>query len=146
MNHIIEPRSIPFNVPKMMASLKSTLLLAFLLYISLSTFAQNDSEDPCEGVQNQLNMNLCAAQKYKAADAELNKIWKELKPEAGWPKDADVLVAQRIWIKYRDAHCDCLGNMFEGGSIAPMIMSNCLRKLTEERTAHLKSILEWTDM
>lgn len=49
---------------------------------------------------------------------------------------------ERVWLSYRDLQCKAAGQLYEGGSIRPMIESMCLTDLTEHRITDIKSIYE----
>ncbi len=120
------------------------LFLFVALWGGNSAWTQND-EDPCKGEENQLNLNLCAEQKYKKADAQLNATWKELMALTPAEDKEDLKKVQRLWLQFRDAHCAYEVKPWEGGSIVPMIQYGCLLRLTEERTQHLKDLLSAID-
>jgi uncharacterized protein YecT (DUF1311 family) len=100
-------------------------------------------------------MNACAAQAFRAADAQLNAIWPVMRQ---WAKDTDtsvgewqpehavawdnLLKAQRAWIDYRDAHCRTESMMAAGGTLQPLLSATCRTTLTKERIRQLKSLLE----
>ncbi|MEE3719906.1 lysozyme inhibitor LprI family protein [Tumidithrix elongata RA019] len=46
--------------------------------------------------------------------------------------------AQLAWISFRDRNCKFASERFQGGSIAPMIYSNCIERLTKQRTDELE--------
>jgi uncharacterized protein YecT (DUF1311 family) len=105
-------------------------------------------------------MDDCAAFQYQEADAHLNKVYqkavqymtddlaraqkqgdqKQIKYEE--TAIASLREGERTWISYRDIQCNAAAQQYEGGSMAPMIYSQCLTTLTEHRTADLKSIYE----
>jgi len=100
-----------------------------------------DREDPCPGSNTQFELNQCAARARDKADAELNKVYRELIKDAGTTERAKLRAAQLAWIKFRDAQCDyeSVGN--KGGSIYPMVSSFCLAKVTTARIKELQEIL-----
>lgn len=100
-----------------------------------------DLEDPCPGSNTQYELNRCAARARDKADAELNKVYRELMKDTGTTERAKLRAAQLAWIKFRDAHCayESIGN--KGGSIYPMVFSFCLAKTTDARTKQLQEIL-----
>ena len=100
-----------------------------------------DREDPCPGEHSQHELNRCAARARDKADAELNKVYRELIKETGTTERAKLRAAQLAWIKFRDTQCDyeSVGN--KGGSIYPMVFSFCLARITAARTAQLQEIL-----
>jgi len=99
-----------------------------------------DGEDPCPGSNTQFELNQCAARARDRADAELNKVYRELLKDTGAAERAKLRAAQLAWIKFRDAQCDyeSVGN--KGGSIYPMVFSFCLAKMTTERVKQLQEI------
>jgi uncharacterized protein YecT (DUF1311 family) len=110
-----------------------------------TTTAQNDPddverEDPCPEARTQFELNGCAARARDRADAELNKVYRELLKDTGTTERAKLRAAQLAWIKFRDAQCDyeSVGN--KGGSIYPMVFSFCLAKMTTERVEQLQEI------
>ncbi|OAP43336.1 hypothetical protein AU381_27500 [Sinorhizobium glycinis] len=127
-----------------------------LLFILVgSAFAQEQPEVDCQKAVTQMDLNICADQEYQAADAELNKIYREAiaamqetDKELGAIDVAYVGAvealkkAQRAWIGYRDGQCELAGFEARGGSMEPMLVSGCLAELTRKRTAELKELLE----
>ena len=119
------------------------------------------AQDPqwnCENPQAQQEMNFCAAEDFRRADAELNtayrtaiaeaqqadREWRLLDDEAGgrpngepgW--EASLREAQRAWVSFRDAHCRLESFEARGGSMQPMLDAGCRATLTRARTAELR--------
>ena len=91
-------------------------------------------------------MNQEASETYKKADAELNKVYQQIKKEfANDPVFLDALrTSQRNWITFRDSELKLkYPNREPGwyGSVQPMCESYYLAELTNERTAKLKTWL-----
>ncbi|MCA0047684.1 lysozyme inhibitor LprI family protein [Mesorhizobium sp. B283B1A] len=86
---------------------------------------------------SQQMMNICAGEDYQAADARLNAAYQDLINS----DDADgkrlLQVAQRAWITFRDAECAHSTAASAGGSIHAMAVSQCLTRLTDDRTRQL---------
>ncbi len=104
----------------------------------------------CTAPQSQLEMTMCAGQDYSKADAELNVAYAKARAVMK-SYDADLppgqrgaakalLEAQRAWIPFRDAACKAEGYPFEGGTIQPMIVAECLARLTRRRTEDLRAL------
>jgi uncharacterized protein YecT (DUF1311 family) len=97
--------------------------------------------DLCLDAVTQLEINLCAGKHFRESDKKLNDAYKRiliaLKPADG----ANLVQAQRAWLKYRTANC-WAERQFHGGSLAPTREAFCLRDLTEERIEELKRIYE----
>ena len=86
-----------------------------------------------------------AVAEYRKADAELNKVYKEIR--AKYADQPDFLnrleTAQVQWIKLRDADLEALyPDNRDYGSIQPTCVSLELTKVTEARTEYLRRWLE----
>ncbi len=126
-------------MPSYAASMKRTLA-GLALFLSLAGAAHAD--DACEA-KTQAEANACEADKYKAADAEMNRVYKAaLKRLEGDKKAIDKLkAAQRAWMAFRDAelaaHFPAGASIQEYGSVVPMCMSSHLADLTRARAQQL---------
>jgi uncharacterized protein YecT (DUF1311 family) len=143
--------------------MRNLLLFLLLLFVPATLNAQNSSvpQTPCddEGL-SQMEMNDCAAVGYKQAEADLNKVYRK----AMHSMSEDVAEAQEEgnhlqikcqqtgipnlkkaepeWLSYRRIQCDATAQRYEGGSMMLMTYSQCLKTLTDERIADLKSIYD----
>ena len=81
---------------------------------------------------------------FKAADGELNKLYKEIERRLKDNQDAakDLVAAQRAWIAFRDAECKFAASGVQGGSAYPTVYSNCLAQLTQTGVNDFKSFLK----
>ena len=103
----------------------------------------------CTDPQDQSSMNICAHRSYQEADAELNRVWPQTlrraqqldRDSAGGEAERRLRDAQRAWIAFRDAHCKVAGLDALGGSMEPLLVSGCLKDLTERRTMELRLLL-----
>ncbi|MFI8416290.1 lysozyme inhibitor LprI family protein [Serratia sp. NPDC078593] len=113
---------------------------ALLLATTSAALAQED----CGAKNNQMEMNQCASEAYKHADAELNRVYKQV--QARLKTDAStgklLINAQRAWIGYRDAECKLSASGTEGGSIYSFLLSSCLTDATQRRIDDLKGYLK----
>ena len=124
--------------------MKRTTLILPILFLVISIA-------PClvpAGAQTQIEMNMEAYENYKKSDDELNKVYKKILKKY---KDDQVFLdklklAQRAWIKFRDAHVESIypeeDKQLHYGSVLPLCYNLQLQALTEERTAQLKVWLD----
>ena len=115
-----------------MKKLILTIITLLSLIISNQAFGQSQKE------MNQEEQN-----KYLKADKKLNNVYNQILKE--YKSDTEFIknlkIAQRIWIKFRDAEMKLkYPDREQGyyGSIHPMCLSIYLTELTEERTKKLK--------
>ncbi len=117
------------------------LLLALtpLLFPSLAHAAVD-----CANASDQATMNQCAGQDFKAADKELNAVYQQITGRLKDNPDGKKLLvsAQRAWVGFRDAECKFSASGVTGGSVYPLIYSNCLTGVTKVRVEALKEYLK----
>ncbi len=114
------------------------LALAPVLFTSMA-FALD-----CDNAPDQATMNQCAAQQNAAADKELNALYQQITARLkGEPDRKKLLVgAQREWVAFRDAECTFSASGVEGGSLYPLIYSNCTTDLTKARVQTFRNYLK----
>jgi uncharacterized protein YecT (DUF1311 family) len=113
--------------------------------------------DECPKAVTQQDSDACSANIAAKDDAALNRVYREVaksfqddsKTNAGDPaiqatdstELQDLKAAEKAWIVYRDAECSFEAESYDGGSIQPMIESDCEAALTVQQTERLKSQL-----
>lgn len=108
------------------------------LFISIATFVPSVAQ-----AQSQHEMNEQALNEFKAADAELNKVYKKLVSKIDAESKTKLLNSQKAWIKFRDAEAELIADFnARGGSMAPLIYHGEKASLTEERTKQLLELLK----
>jgi len=117
--------------------MKRYLLAGAALLLSAHALA-----DECASASTQLDLNTCAAKQYEAADKKLNQTYQAAFKRAPEPQRELLKKAQQAWIALRDADCKFIGSGTEGGSVQPMIVSQCLTEKTAEREAFLASLMQ----
>ncbi|PAW51775.1 urease-associated protein [Pseudomonas moraviensis] len=98
----------------------------------------------CANAGNQATMNQCAGQEFKSTDKELNAMYQQIIGRLKDNPDRKKLLvgAQRAWIGFRDTECKFSASGVEGGSVYPLIYSNCLTAVTKARIEALKQYLK----
>ena|SRR5688572_10425 len=120
--------------------------LPIVLLMAVSAFQAPD--DPIENAcyqadHSQQAMNRCAGEAYQRADQALNAQWSKVLARYDDPESKKLLLdAQRVWLKYRDAHCQLAALDSRGGSIWLLLNSGCLASLTRRRTQELKELID----
>ncbi|SDT97777.1 lysozyme inhibitor LprI family protein [Pseudomonas mandelii] len=116
----------------------------FLLALTPLLFTTVAHAADCDNATDQATMNQCAAQQHKAADKELNALYQQITQRLKSKPDSKKLLlgAQRSWIAFRDAECKFASAGVEGGSVYPLIYSNCVTELTKARVETFKNYLK----
>lgn len=82
----------------------------------------------------------CEHARWQRADAELNDLWTQLKPQAdARGTGAALLARQRQWIKRRDTTCE--RELGHGGSLDQAIYYSCMKDMTLRRNAEFRAML-----
>jgi uncharacterized protein YecT (DUF1311 family) len=81
----------------------------------------------------------CIDSEYKAQDARLNKAYKLLQQNLSADRKKQLLEAQRLWIKYRDANCGFYYDP-DGGSMARLSANDCMMISTAMRAKELENL------
>ena len=121
--------------------MRATVLALCLALIGLPVSAFSQECDPSD--ESQTGMNVCADARYKKADAKLNETYRDIMKRMSDDAEGRKLLqtVQRAWIAFRDAECAFSANDSKGGSIYPMLISECLEELTNARAEQLKGDL-----
>jgi uncharacterized protein YecT (DUF1311 family) len=114
-------------------------ILFLIAGAAFSVSAQEKKPEPCPDAQSQAEMNMCAGKAYKAADAELNQVYRKLVAMLDDDEKVQLKNVETVWLKYRDANCEFVADQFKGGSMRPMIHAFCLADMTKNRTAEIRS-------
>ena len=116
----------------------------FLLALTPLLFTPAAFAVDCDNAADQATMNQCAAQQNKAADKELNALYQQITTRLKSNPDGKKLLigAQRSWIAFRDAECKFSASSVEGGSVYPLVYSNCVTGLTKARVETFKNYLK----
>ncbi|MCU0832496.1 MAG: lysozyme inhibitor LprI family protein [Rhizobiaceae bacterium] len=133
----------------MRGPLRPLLAATGLMLLAAPAWSQDfDCGNPDELPQQ--GMALCADQDFRNADAELNRVWRQVRDViqasereydgyAGWFET--LRASQRAWIGYRDSQCEAEGYQMAGGSAQGMLIFMCLARLTRTRTEELRAFL-----
>ena len=49
---------------------------------------------------------------------------------------------QNAWLKYRNEHCNLYYQQYRGGTLAPIIYMDCLKRQTDKRLEELEAVKE----
>ena len=119
--------------------------LVTLLLVMIAGVSRSQQNDPCKG-ETTFEMRQCAGKKYREADDELNKVYRRLMSKLdNEGHKTSLKTAQQDWLKYRDSHCAYVSYLYEGGTLYPIILTDCKTLLTSSRTKELKQQIEELD-
>lgn len=131
------------------------VLVAGITLYALPALAQEPKID-CAKAESQVEMTTCSGLAFEKADKALNALWPKI-VAAAKARDADqgdemkargvattleaLRDAQHKWIAFRDAECSYESYAAFGGTLAPMLGSDCKTRLTTARIEELKAAI-----
>ena len=122
--------------------LAALFLILFATAAGSSLRQDTQKPDPCAKALSQADMNDCWGREYKAADATLNQVYRQLVSKLDDQEKAQLKEAESAWLKYRDANCEFVADQYKGGTMRPMAHAICLTDMTKNRTAELRIQIE----
>ncbi|OAT39229.1 lysozyme inhibitor LprI family protein [Proteus myxofaciens] len=113
-------------------------LFGGILFWSIHLQADNFN---CRNASSQLEINQCSDQEFKEKDKELTKLYRYYYIKLDSSRKSQLQKSQHAWKIFRDLSCQYEANYYEGGSLASMIYSNCLKDKTKARINDLKNYI-----
>lgn len=92
--------------------------------------------------QTQAQLNATAAQNLRRADQALNTQYTATTGRLSTPSRTLLRDAQRAWITFRDQQCRYESSAVRGGSAFAMVQSDCLARMTVDRTRDLRRLAQ----
>jgi len=99
----------------------------------------------CDNATTQFDLDQCAGNDYQAADAELNRVYTRLMSQYDEQNKTSLRQSERDWIRYRDSTCEHETAESQGGTMHPMLVSECLTEKTKDRVRELRKQLHCED-
>ena len=107
---------------------------------------QTAAAEPCPDADTQAEMTSCWSQQAQEAERAVAEAQRGITVRLTEDRDSDSATrferAQAQWAAYRDAHCEAVAHLSEGGSIAPLQLAQCRARMARERGAELKLVLD----
>lgn len=113
-----------------------TASLALLLSLSVSADPLSVCLEESGGVT--VNITDCLSEELARQEERLNAAYREALSKVAGENQERLRAAQRLWIRYRDAACDFLGNL-TGGSVDSIRQLECLLRETAHRANELEA-------
>jgi len=122
-------------------SLKICVLI--LAIFACGAARASDHAESChKTAMGQSDMNLCALDDAKKADAELDAVYQKLMAKISAAGRSKLQAAEEAWVTYRQKECEfeTLGTI--DGSVHPMIVSECYAYIASQQTKNLREQLD----
>jgi uncharacterized protein YecT (DUF1311 family) len=97
--------------------------------------------DVCDKASSQAEINACSAERYQAAEKEMNEDYRRLRARLRG-SNRDVLTrTQNAWLRFRKLECELESAAARGGSAHAALHNQCLARITTARTEDLKRLM-----
>jgi uncharacterized protein YecT (DUF1311 family) len=128
------------RIPRLLIVAFASYWFGALMAHALAQAPENGTD--CKEAITTAAMHACANERYQKADRELSTVYGELMKRLDKGRQEKLRLAQRAWLRFRDAHADFEGDYARGGTLAPVIKMSALADLTEARVAELRKELQ----
>ncbi len=101
---------------------------------------------PCTGKsghRNTLQLEACSGQQILRTDKQIDGLNQKI--FTALPSDSarrDLIVAHKAWLSYRRAYCVSTSDVFQGGTLAGVVESDCVVTLNGEHVTNLRAFLK----
>ncbi|WP_026607533.1 lysozyme inhibitor LprI family protein [Methylocapsa acidiphila] len=116
--------------------LKTCRILACCLLLALVATPRSPAI-----AQSQAELNEQAGNDFKKSDKKLNETYQKLMEKISEKGRASLRNVEKTWISFRDQECafETMGTV--EGSVHPLVLAECLTRLTDQRTKDLAAQL-----
>lgn len=116
------------------------ILAAMLIFVVMAPDLSASGKD-CEEAVSTAEMHTCANALYKAADVELNRVYRQLVSQLSDKRREKLKAAQKAWIGFRDKNATFVASVVEDGTMYPILEVMELTATTKQRTEQLRAEL-----
>lgn len=96
----------------------------------------------CDNPGSNVEYKECARLAYEEADSRLNQVYQQLQSKLSSAERKQLTDAELAWIQFRDKNCSFEVYRFRGGTGYGGFLSECLERMTRQRTADLERYME----
>jgi uncharacterized protein YecT (DUF1311 family) len=89
--------------------------------------------------QTQLEMNQQAGGELRKAEARMDAVYAKVLGKISNAAKENLQATQESWLRFRDQECEFETMGTKGGSIHPMVVAECRRRLTDQRIKDLEA-------
>ena len=113
---------------------------ALLLALGLAAGSAAAAPD-CRNAATTIEINECADADLKTVEKTLNTTYqaalKAVGDAEGAKAKAALVAAERAWIKFREADCNALYELWADGTMRTVVYVSCMRRRAEQRIKEL---------
>lgn len=103
----------------------------------------NAPDASCRNAGPNSAITQCFLNESNKANDHLNQVYGKTLKALDSDEAQQLKVAQRLWLRFRDANCNAERKLYTGGSAAPTVHAACIAADTEERIRELHTMYAW---
>ncbi|MCK7595620.1 lysozyme inhibitor LprI family protein [Pseudomarimonas salicorniae] len=109
------------------------------------------AEEVCDSAVTTVELNACAAKELEKAEEALNATYRRVLGQLAEAGESDpdaklareqLVAAQRLWIKYREADCRAVFTLHQSGTMRTLMELGCMSGHATQRTRELESFIQ----
>lgn len=114
------------------------IVLGFTAMTSSQAQHMNEPDSPCAKTLVTVELVGCLDKARALSDSELNATYGDVRKRLDANEAKQLVVAQRLWIQYRDANCMAERDLYGSGTGSRPAYLACLDSMTRQRTKELR--------
>lgn len=113
--------------------------MKYVIALLLAACAGSAYAVDCQNAMATPDINECASIEQKKVEDKLNKVYQRVIKTIGEADTRKALVdAQRAWVKFREADCKAVYELYKGGTIRTVMFIGCMQQHAEARIKNLE--------
>ena len=136
--HIASINSVPLSPAMIRQRLRTSVLVLTISFLLPPLPTSLAAPADCAEAVSTAEMRSCANAHYQEADAELNRVYRQLMAGLSEQGRTQLKAAQQAWLVFRDKNAAFAATAAEDGTLAPLMVTTELTTLTLQRIEQLK--------
>jgi hypothetical protein len=114
----------------------------FFIFLLFSVMENSYAIDCKEGGDTTLEMKECAEKELGELTKKINSTYNSYRKNLDKKQQNDLKSVQLAWIKYKDLRCMFETSFYEGGTMAGLVWTSCLSRITKQRLREFEDALK----
>lgn len=130
-------RKVLYNVGFSVVAVVSFNPIAIALNYNTFSVFLTAQQPNCSKPITDRELRICSQLHYDRENSKLDRVYNQLQKQLPNYRKQQLIQSQKLWIAFREAHCDFRRSRVAGGTADPIIYYGCLAQLTQLRASEL---------
>lgn len=117
-----------------------TRFIGMLALASIGFTSMSAQAAYCTGLTTQMSINQCLNKQLQASDRQLGKVYNGYMKTLSKSQQTNLRAAQRLWVQFKEKDCQYVASHYQGGSMQPAVLAQCLIDRAETREQELRDM------